>query len=467
MGLSLLVGAIMYGLISSLTRPGQQPSEEAPGPLGPLSEDTGRVQGYVLDAGTGQSIPLAEIYVDGRPNTTADMTGGFRTSYMEYGAHVITIYASGYQTTDFQITLQQSLLQHNFALEPIEPVPGFPDDIEISGIVVEPETVLIGEAVSIGVQLLGPYPDLYPRTVSGTIAVDGGQLTETIEMTYRNPTMWFSYTPASAKVYAVTAKNRSAIFEVLENIAGPFYCPFGCINPETETGAWNDKQSLLGSWVNMTNPSCCLYAPWLPSPPSWCDYTVGQNCVVAPRFYGGGTGATGYEGTVYCPFCGEAMRTGRSPGDCSYLWRLAEMLFNHVQSAHPDIPWDKPPAWIQLTGFDIFCARPGFERSQCDCTIFLDGSELLRLQSYAASVPMVIALGTHQIVAQGLALSAGYLYQLVTLEHSVTVSGWGDKLTLNVQTGHLAVEKWDDLVAAVRESEARFQNMGITRFDKV
>ena len=390
----------------------------------------GRVQGYVIDAVTDMGVPQAQIYVDGEPNTTADLTGGFRTSYMSYGVHIITIYGDGYETTEFEIMLEQSLLERNFFIEPIAEIPGFPDDIAVTSIVIQPPTARLGETVKIGVHLYWTASvRIYPHEISGTITVDGEELTETIVMRFRNPTMWFQYTPESPGIYTVTAKNRSATFEVLEDVVGIFYCPFGCVAP-TGDGAWTSKWRLLGSWISLDEPT------WYP------EYPAGEYCMAVPRFYGGGTGATGYIGTVYCPLCNEAMRTGRTPGDHSYMWRLAEMLFSHIERGHSEVQWDRPPAWLEITGFDIFCI-PRARRPKCDFDVWIDGEKVLHDQGGV----VIVAPSQHIVNTEGLALREGYPYERVTFERTVSIEDWGDRVTLSVETGQRTFITWQELLA--------------------
>lgn len=403
-------------------------AEAEPEPPEPPPEGTGRVQGYVIDSATQQVVPQAEIYVDGQPNTTADLTGGFRTSYMDYGPHTLTIYGDGYETADFQIMLEQSLLELNFALDPIGEIPGFPDDVDVTDIRIQPPTARLGETVNIGVYLLIPYPTPIPETVTGTITVDGTQLTKTIDTRgIRNPGMWFQYTPPTAGTYKVIAKGKSATFEVLEDVVGTFFCPFGCVAP-TEDGAWNSKQDLMGSWITLDEPR------WYP------EYPAGENCVVVPRFYGGGSGATGYEGTVYCPLCREAMRTGRRPGDHSYMWCLAQMLFNHIERAHPGIQWDRPPAWLQVEGLEAYCLfHPLYGPHHCRYQ--------LEIHPVLADIKRglaMVSLGDCIITVKGFDW-ATYTW-LDPIEFTLTIDNYGDRLTLDVQTGGISIVRWADLV---------------------
>lgn len=429
-GIGALIAGAIAGAAKLIHKAWAEEEEERPEPPEPPPEGTGRVQGYVIDSTTQEIVPEAAIYVDGEPSATADLIGGFRTSYMDYGPHILTIYGDGYETGTFEIMLEQSLFEDLFRLVPMPEIPGFPDDIAVTSIRIWPPTARLGETVAIGVYLLGPYPDVYPRTVTGTITVDRQQLTETIEMRFRNPAMSFQYTPPAAGTYMVRAKNKSATFEVLADVVGTFYCPFGCVAP-TEDGAWGSKWQLLGSWITLDEPR------WYP------DYPAGENCMVIPRFYGGGSGATGYEGTVYCPICREAMRTGRTPGDHSYMWGLAEMLFHHIDQTHPEVQWDKPPAWLELTGFDIFCTPKPWHPT-CDFDVWIDGEKRL----HNGVIPLVVALGQHSLRVEGLALSEGYPYRLVTFEHNFTIENWGDRLTLNVETGETTLTTWEDLLAA-------------------
>jgi len=427
-GLAVLGGVLALAGAVALAKKAE--GEEPPIPPEPPPEGTGRVQGYVVDAGTSIAIPLAKIHVDGKPSATADMTGGFRTSYMDYGSHTLTIYADGYQSTDFEVLLEESLLQLNFPVEPTEEMPGFPNDIAVTGIVVQPESARLGETVAILVHLLGPYPDTYPRTVTGTIYVNGGQLTQTIEMRFRNPAMSFLYTPTAAGTYTARAKDRSATFEVLADIIGTFYDPFGCVAP-TENGAWESKWGLLDYWPQIrhamtTNEHC--------------------HCMVEPEFYGGGTGASGYIGTVYCGLCNEAMNTRRIPGDFSYVRLLAEMLFGHIESAHPEVQWDRPSAWLGWVeaAFDIFCVH-----GHCNYEILIDGSKAWRYPSVSrriAAPNLVLAPGEHVVRVEGLALGEGYPYRYVTFERTIAIDNYGDRLTLNVETGSISVVRWATLV---------------------
>lgn len=434
-GTATLIAGVIAGTVQLVKKAWAEEEEERPEPPEPPPEGTGRVQGYVIDAITDQTISEAAIYVDGEPNATADTTGGFRTSYLDYGSHILTIYGDGYETGTFNIMLEQSLLEHAFYLEPLEEIPGFPDAIDVTSIRIQPPTARLGETIAIGVYLLIPYPTPIPETVTGTIIVDGQQLTKTAETRgIRNCGIWFEFTPPVAELYTVRAKDKSATFEVLGDTIGTFYCPFGCVAP-TEAAAWESKWGLLGSWISLDQPT------WYP------DYPAGENCMVVPRFFGGGTGATGYEGTVYCPLCHEAMRTGRTPGDHSYMWALAEMLFDHIERAHPEVQWGTPPAWLQWIerGFDIFCIH-----GHCNYEIFIDGVKVWHYPSVSrriAAPSLVVAPGEHIVKVEGLALGEGYPYRWLTVENSISIHNYGDRLTLNVETGGTTLVTWEDLLA--------------------
>lgn len=407
--------------------------EERPKPPEPPPEGTGRVQGYVIDAATDQAVPEAAIYVDGEPNTTGDTTGGFRTSYIDYGAHTLTIYGDGYKTASFEIMLEQSLLEGVFHLEPLEEIPGFPEDIQVTSIRIWPPYPRLGEMVTIGVYLLIPYPTPIPDTITGTISVNGVQLTETIETRgVRNTSISFQYTPPAAGTYTVLAKDRSATFEVLADVVGTFYCPFGCVAP-TEDGAWGSKFALLGSWI-------ALDEGWYP------EYPAGENCMITLGIGTGGTGATGYIGSTACPFCHENFRVARTPGDHSFAWIVTEMLFDHINRAHPEVQWSRPPAWLQWveTGFDIFCIG-----GHCDYDIFIDGSKVWHYPSVnrrIATPNLVLAPGEHTVKVEGLALSEGYPYRWVILEHTITIDNDGDRLRLNMATGETTLTTWESLL---------------------
>jgi len=123
------------------------------------------------------------------------------------------------------------------------------------------------------------------------------------------------------------------------------------------------------------------------------------------------------------------------------MWALAEMLFDHIERAHPEVQWDKPPAWLELTGFDIFCTPKPWHPT-CDFDAWIDGEKRL----HNGGIPLVVALGQHSVRVEGLALSEGYPYRYVTFERTIAIDNYGDRVILNVETGSISVVRWADLI---------------------
>lgn len=406
-GIGLAIAAAVALIIALVIHAKQEPPGEPDEPV-PPPEGTGRIQGYVLDAGSGQGIAYPSIDVDGERNTYGDIYGAFRTSYMDFGLHTVSVYAKDYALGDFQVDLGQSLLQQNFELYRIDDQGGFPSDIEVTEISIKPQTPLAGQEVSIYVNLLGPYPhEPYPRTVTGTITVDGQELTQTIEMMYRNPRMTFHYTPPGAGVYIVRAGTRSARFEVLADVPGFFYSPFGCVKcyPADSPPYWESRNGLIDSFRH-------AWTGW-PVP-----IRLHRDCAIAPTYYGSGS-TTSKDTSICCPYCHDCIH-----GPEHDYYGIGDALLRHIEEYHSYFPLMEPPAWV--------ICKERLPTKRHWITVDGEGIGGLRL--------MAVGMGTHTVTygySEGTA-------RTVLAEWEVTL-GSGDRATVDWATKTVDIKSWADL----------------------
>ena len=214
-GLCVGLGVALY----LLTREAEPP---------PPGEDYGRVQGYIIDEETGAKIANAEVLVDDEFDCYSDYHGLYRTSYMQFGTHMITVKANNYQTATFTITLEQSLLDADIALLPVPETPTeWTEGVEIISITVKPSLAYVGETVEIDVYIQYPHPLELPADIYGTILVNGQSITGQWTISFRNPTLRFQYTAASPGDFTVTALDKSANFKVQQAVSATYYSPFG------------------------------------------------------------------------------------------------------------------------------------------------------------------------------------------------------------------------------------------------
>lgn len=215
-GVGVLGGA---GLIYLLTR--RRPEEEPP-------PGYGRVQGYVLDEETGAKIANAEISVGDIFHCYSDYHGLYRTEYVQFGTHVITVKADNYQTATFPVTLESSLMNQDLPLLPLSEAPTeWTEGVIVQKIEVSPSTAYVGETINIDVYIQYPYPLEVPADIYGTVLVNGESIRGEWTITFRNPTLRFQYTAISPGDFIVRAQDKSASFTVIQDIPATYYSPFG------------------------------------------------------------------------------------------------------------------------------------------------------------------------------------------------------------------------------------------------
>lgn len=199
--------------------------------------ETGIIQGYVVNAETGDHIPNAAIYLDGEFALYSWVTdvGGYRIADIPYGFHTITVEANDYETTDFQIVVDQPIQSINLEMPPLPPAPPgeWSEGVEVQSVFVEPSVAYQGETVNIKVYIqYGIHnPDAYPvpATIFGTVKVNGQELKEEFNIDYRNPTLGFPYIATQVGIFTVIAQDKSAKFTVAEKPVGTYYWPWGGI----------------------------------------------------------------------------------------------------------------------------------------------------------------------------------------------------------------------------------------------
>jgi len=106
-------------------------------------------------------------------------------------------------------------------------LPGWTEGVVVQEVTVSPSIVYIGNPVRIGVYINYPYPLPLPVDIHGTVKVDGEELTGDWNIDFRNPTLYFTYTPLEVGTYTVTAQDKSATFTALQDISAAYYSPFG------------------------------------------------------------------------------------------------------------------------------------------------------------------------------------------------------------------------------------------------
>ena len=192
----------------------------------------GQIQGQILDKISGARIAEAKVYVDGTFDCYSDWAGGYRTSIIGFGSHVLTVVANDYETADFPITLETTFMEGVDLLLTHLPTNGigeWTEGVVVQSVDVVPASVYLGDPVVIRVYIQGPYPAEYPLTISGTVHVNGETITQSFTITFRNPTLEFPYTPTAIGTFTAQAQDKSATFTVLQNESGIFYSPYGGI----------------------------------------------------------------------------------------------------------------------------------------------------------------------------------------------------------------------------------------------
>jgi len=393
-GAGILGGVGLYYLLT------KQEAEPPPPP------GYGRVQGYIIDEETGDKISNAEILVDDKSDCYSDYHGFYRTGYMEFGTHVLTVNANNYQTATFNITLMVSLLDANLVLSPVPEAPTeWTEGIEIISITVEPSLVYVGETVDIDVYIHYPHPLELPADIYGTVLVNGQSITGEWTITFRNPTLRFQYTATSPGDFTVRALDKSASFTVLQDIPSTYYSPFGGVRmpicteitvphpggdyvmkgvseftaaidlSEAYPTAWAPPEAVVANWVTFqknthsllimaTDYTCQEY--WdskeelarmiatgvgqigLKMPKEWTkvDLRRGLRDWVEKIRWGSICGGGVCTPHVYCRYCDTKIYgpsyTQALPWD---KVSLARKLLSHIETVHPDHPLTEP-AWF-------------------------------------------------------------------------------------------------------------------------
>ena len=200
---------------------------EAEHPSQPPPE-LGNIWGYIKDATSGARIAGASVYMDGIFETTSDANGMYGTSHVLWGTHTIAVQADNYEDKTIEVTTEAESTQLEILMDPVPVEPtDWTEGIQIQKITVTPETLYLGTTVEIGVYIQYPDPLPLPADIDGTLIVNGTTLTGDWTITYRNPTLKFSHTPAGIGTYTVKALDKSAHFTVLQDTVNSYYCPWG------------------------------------------------------------------------------------------------------------------------------------------------------------------------------------------------------------------------------------------------
>jgi hypothetical protein len=198
-------------------------------------EEAGIIQGYVVDGETGEHIPSAAIYLDGKfalYSWTSDV-GGYRIGNIPYGTHTVTVEANNYQTTDFEILVDQPIQSKILKMPPLPPGPPgeWSDGVVVQKISAEPSLAYLGETINLDVYIQygignpSQYPT--PATIFGTVKVNGQKIREEFYIDYRNPTLRFQHEATQIGEFTAIAQDKSTKFTVVESPIAQYYPPHG------------------------------------------------------------------------------------------------------------------------------------------------------------------------------------------------------------------------------------------------
>lgn len=228
----------------------------------PTEEAVGRFQGYVLHAETGSKISSARIYVDGVFHAySVAPHGNYQTDYVPWGSHTIKVEADNYETAEFPVTLEESLMNVDLEMLPLEEAPTeWTEGIEVRKITVEPSIAYVGETIEIKVYINYPYPlPPLPVNIYGSVLVNGTQLTGCWTLDSYGTVFRFQYSTTHIGEFVASAADKSAHFTVLTDIPATYYSPFGGVRmpkcTKIEGGQpveWNPTDAVVTDWVTFS-----------------------------------------------------------------------------------------------------------------------------------------------------------------------------------------------------------------------
>jgi hypothetical protein len=165
---------------------------------------------------------------------TLNLTGSkYNDTHQEIHQIILEPGASQIVTFTFRPTVAETYaviidsLSGSLVVNPAPTWPGWTAGTVVYELTTSPTILYLGQAVDIGVYIMGPWPATYPMNIEATINVDGATLSKVLSIDFRNPTLRFTYTPTHVGEYTVTAQDKTATFTVLANPKGTYYSPLG------------------------------------------------------------------------------------------------------------------------------------------------------------------------------------------------------------------------------------------------
>lgn len=369
------------------------------------------LQGRITDDETGEAMANVKIQVDGDISGYTDSRGDFRTGELTVGHHTVSLSVAFYDTASVEVDLVEGLQRIDFQLHKT-PVSG---DFEVHWATInglQHATINIGDEVLVTSQV-GNLSSI-PQTIQVCCYLDGASICTEVTFTggYQESgwTAWptFLFTATEAGDYTVTLGTWSGILTVLSIETGVFYSPYGCIHTNA-LPYWQDSASLVASMIAASSGGGLI--------PSPVDY---RDCVSTPPFYASGYG-TQTRTYIHCVYCGESIYDGLHD-----YTAIVNNVLTHIQQRHPSLPLNEPPCWVILT------AEVGHHLVY----LTIDGS----VQRYTRSP---VTPGTHHIVAQE---PVSNMPPITLIDTNVSFGSWGDRVIINIDTGVVTTQTWEELI---------------------
>lgn len=326
---------------------GQWKLEEENSPSCIVQPTTGLLQGYVVNTATGAKIPRgnALITIDGTQTiyNTADSFGGFRTPALQYGVHHFTVEVDDYVTGEFDLEISEPVTNFSFELDPLPAAPTpWTEGVTVEKVRVDKPVAYAGEVVHILIDIQYAYPAPLPADISGTVLVDGQELTEMWTIDFRNPTLSLAYTTSQVGIFTVRAQTKSTTFEVVQQVPGTYYPPHGGVRFPTCTeltvpdvavltsgrGVYGQEKPGWGNvFVRISDPTVIAgLSDAYPSAWSPFEASVRQSGMLITQ--------TPYGHIPNAP-TGKFVFTMPTDYTCPPYWASKEELANVIASSHP------------------------------------------------------------------------------------------------------------------------------------
>ena len=227
----------------------------------PPGEETGLIQGYVVNKDTGAKIPrgTALITIDHTLSiyNTIDELGGYRTPYLLYGVHHFTVKVDNFVMGEFDLEIALPIANFNFELAPLPEAPTpWTESVTVEKIITDKAIYYLGETVRLLMDIQYAYPAPLPADIHGTVLVDSLELTEEWTIDYRNPTLSLEYITTQIGTFTARAQTKSTTFEVVQKVTGTYYMPHGGVRFPTCTELTVDAAILPSGkdWYGIEKP---------------------------------------------------------------------------------------------------------------------------------------------------------------------------------------------------------------------